>query len=38
MFSLAQNGRDCRGLSEVKLIMPHQETINDLLTLRKRTM
>lgn len=36
MYSLNHSGVDCRGLSEVQLILNQQETINDLLTHWKR--
>lgn len=36
MFSLVPSGVDCRGLSEVQLILSQQEAINDLLTLVKQ--
>jgi len=32
MYSLNQSGVDCRGLSEVQLVLNQQETVNDLLT------
>lgn len=36
MFFLNHSGTDCRGLSEVSLVLDQQQTINDMLTLLKR--
>ena len=36
MFSLNHNGVDCRGLSEVQLVLDQQRTINDLLSHWKK--
>ena len=36
LFNLVQNGKDCRGISEVQLILPQQEAINDMTTLEKQ--
>ena len=36
LFNLIPNGKDCRGVSEVQLIMPQQEAINDMTTLEKQ--
>ena len=36
MYFLNHNSMDCRGLAEVQLILPQQQTINELLTLLKQ--